>query len=570
MVSVVADNKEKRYVSDNAQLMAEWDWEKNSEIGVDPAQLTLGSHAKVWWIGKCGHHWMAQVKARTKGTTCPICDGKIVVEGFNDLQTTNPTILSEWNWGRNINIHPSQVTAGSNKKVWWICEKGHEWEASIKSRKRGTGCPICDGKVVLEGFNDLKTSNPELVDEWDYDKNYPLIPERIMPGSHTAVWWKCKNGHTWQASPNHRTSKGRGCPHCCHNPKVLPGITDLETIHPMLAREWHPTKNGDLLPNQVTANSSKRVWWKCSKGHEWKTAINHRANGSGCPNCSGAAQTSFPEQAIYFYVKSAYPDTINGYTEIFNNNGMELDIFVPSMSIGIEYDGIAFHRTETHKNREIKKYEICKQSSIYLIRIREDLQSIADQICDKTIYLTGDLSSAIQQLKSLLPKIDDIDVMRDAALIKSKYLSELEERSLLYTQPKLSEEWNYNKNAPLTPSMFSEHSGTKVWWLCQHGHEWTACIDDRVRGNGCPYCSNRMVLPGYNDLAHKRPDLLLEWDYAKNTFYPSSVLPGSGKKVWWICSACKHEWLAEISSRNKGHGCPECAKQKQKKSKQKP
>ena len=484
----MAETKDKRYVSDNAQLMLEWDWERNKDIS--PKEITVGSHRLAYWIGTCGHHW----------------------------------------------------------------------EAQIKSRYYGRGCPVCSGKVVLAGVNDLLTTNPDLIEEWDYEKNAPFTPENILPGSHTVVWWKCKNGHTWQASPNHRTSKGRGCPHCCHNPKVLQGVTDLETIHPLVANEWHPTKNGDLLPNQVTANSSKRVWWKCPRGHEWKTAINHRANGSQCPDCSSSSQTSFPEQAVFYYVKSAYSDTINGYTDIFNNHGMELDIYIPSMGIGVEYDGIAYHRTDKHKQREIKKYNICKKHDIYLVRIREDVESASDHICDKAILLTSDLTSAIQQLKEFLPNLDDIDVARDEALIKSKYLSEREKNSLLYNCPDLCSEWHSEKNYPLTPEMFSVHSKEKVWWKCKQGHYWPAIIDDRVRGNGCPYCSNRLVLPGYNDLAYKRPDLHEEWDYSRNELSPTSVLPGSGKKAWWICSKCNHRWLAEISSRNKGHGCPECAR----------
>ena len=560
----MAEKKEKRYVSDNAQLMAEWDWEKNSELGFDPTQLTCGSHTKIWWIGKCGHHWMTSVKARTKGTACPICDGKIVLEGFNDLQTANPHILSEWNWNRNINILPSQVTAGSNKKVWWICEKGHEWEASVKSRNRGTGCPICDGKVVLEGFNDLKTSYPDIIDEWDYEKNLPLTPENIMPGSHTVVWWKCRNGHTWQASPNHRISKGRGCPCCCHNPQVLHGNNDLLTVYPEIAFEWHPIKNGSLSPSQVTANSSQRVWWKCSKGHEWKTTVNHRADGSGCPKCAKSAQTSFPEQAVYFYVKQAYPDAINGYTELFNNHGMELDVYIPSMNIGVEYDGFAFHRLSKNHKRDLEKYKICKQNRVFLIRLSEDAMPPIEKNCDHVVYVDKKLDTAILELSQYLPKLIDVDVSRDEVLIRSMYYSDLENNSLLQKYPTVAEQWDYAKNGELTPNMFTPHSNTTVWWICPRKHSWEASIESRVRGTGCPYCTNNIVLPGFNDLEYKRPDLIKEWDYSKNTFEPFTITPGSGKKAWWICSACGHQWLAEISSRNKGHGCPECAKARRK------
>ncbi|MBQ3074042.1 MAG: zinc-ribbon domain-containing protein [Ruminococcus sp.] len=406
--------------------------------------------------------------------------------------------------------------------------------------------------------------NAELMAEWDWEKNNALNinPQILTQGSHMKVWWKCDNGHSWQASPNHRASKHRGCPYCCHNPIVLEGTNDLATCNPVLAKEWNNNKNGTLLPSQVTLHSNKKVWWKCDRGHEWKTSVNHRANGSNCPLCSKSKQTSFPEQAIYYYIKRAYPDAINGYTEIFNNHGMELDVYIPSWNIGVEYDGMIFHKTTKQQLREINKYNICKNNNIFLIRIREDLKPPIKPICDEIIYLTSNLNNAIQKLSKFLPYLNNIDVNRDELIIKSKFLSDFDDKSLSSLYPELCREWNYDKNLKLTPKMFLPHSNTKVWWRCSNKHEWKASIDGRVKGHGCPYCCNRKVLTGYNDLAHKRPDLIKEWDYTNNTISPDTVLPGSGKVVWWICSTCGHHWKAEISSRNKGHSCPICAKMK--------
>ena len=89
-------NKEKRYVSDNAQLMAEWNWERNTDF--DPLQLTLGSHKEVWWKCSQGHEWEATINNRNKGRGCPYCSGNIVLTGYNDLQTVNPTLAKEWNY----------------------------------------------------------------------------------------------------------------------------------------------------------------------------------------------------------------------------------------------------------------------------------------------------------------------------------------------------------------------------------------------------------------------------------------------------------------------------------------
>ena len=82
-----------------------------------------------------------------------------------------PDLAREWSYEKNNMILPEQVSVGSHKRVWWKCKQGHEWEAEIKSRVNGEGCPYCANKKVLEGYNDLQTFFPELVKEWNYDKN---------------------------------------------------------------------------------------------------------------------------------------------------------------------------------------------------------------------------------------------------------------------------------------------------------------------------------------------------------------------------------------------------------------
>ena len=120
--------------------------------------------------------------------------------------------------------------------------------------------------------------------EWNYEKNGNLRPEHFAPSSHKKVWWKCCKGHEWQAAIANR-NKGRKCPYCSGK-KVLKGYNDLQTVNPTLALEWNYEKNNEITPTEVTPNSNKKVWWKCSKGHEWETTINNRSNGNGCPVCA--------------------------------------------------------------------------------------------------------------------------------------------------------------------------------------------------------------------------------------------------------------------------------------------
>ena len=136
----MAEKKEKRYVSDNAQLMAEWDWMKNNEFGYDPTKISLGSDKKTWWKCVRGHEWQATIDNRNKGNGCPYCSGRIAIKGENDFATVHPELLSEWNYDKNI-FSPNELLPSSGKKAWWKCEKGHEWETSLNNR-HNTFCAI--------------------------------------------------------------------------------------------------------------------------------------------------------------------------------------------------------------------------------------------------------------------------------------------------------------------------------------------------------------------------------------------------------------------------------------------
>ena len=129
--------------------------------------------------------------------------------------------------------------------------------------------------------------------------------------------------------------------------------------------------------------------------------------------------------------------------------------------------------------------------------------------------------------------------------------------------PKLMEEWNWDKNNEigLYPNKLLPGSNKKAWWKCKNNHEFVEVISKRTKGKPCPYCANKRVLIGFNDLKTLYPDLAKEWDYDKNTFIDiNKVVKGSNKKAWWKCSVCGHEWLASISARTiRGTGCPLCS-----------
>lgn len=543
---------EKKYIIDNAELMAEWDWEKNTEF--DPNQLTHGSHKKVWWKCIKGHEWQATIKDRNNGRGCPYCAGKKISKGYNDLQTLNPNLAKEWNYEKNDGLTPANITSGSNKKVWWRCSKGHEWQASIKNRNKKIGCPYCAGQKVLEGYNDLQTVNPALAKEWNYEKNGSLRPDAFTANSNKKVWWKCRKGHEWQAVVSDR-NKGKGCPYCSGRYAVT-GKNDLQTINPILANEWNYEKNNGLTPMDVTPNSGQKVWWKCNKGHEWQATVSNRTIGRGCPFCSSERRTSFPEYAIVYYLAKYGIDVIHSYKE----KGYELDIYIPSKKIAIEYDGGLWHKNRI-KN-DLEKNSKCKKDGIKLYRLREELLPLNDSSIDYVVQKgQKDLPEILEEvLSEIIGMSVEVDFERDNIDIENLREYTEKESSLLFSNPEIAKEWNFDRNGNLKPQNITANSNKKIWWKCNLGHEWQARIDHRSSGSGCPYCAGKKVLKGFNDLQTSNPVLAKEWNYKKNNgLTPADVTPNSNKKVWWKCSS-GHEWQAKIADRSKGRGCPECYK----------
>jgi hypothetical protein len=195
-----------------------------------------------------------------------------------------PEIAKEWNYEKNRHIAPYQFGVNSNQAVWWKCKNGHEWKAGIASRcgypldgiptRKQTGCEKCLGKIATPE-NNLTITRPELVKEWDYEKNYPLVPEDFVTFSGKKVWWKCKDysDHSWEAEIANRSGRGDGCNICAG--KQVHVSNSLQTLFPEIAKLWHPTKNGNLTPSDVVCKSHHKAWWQCDKGHEWQAAISN-------------------------------------------------------------------------------------------------------------------------------------------------------------------------------------------------------------------------------------------------------------------------------------------------------
>lgn len=224
----------------------------------------------------------------------------------DSLAAQMPALAAQWDLEKNDPLKPEAVFSGSHRKVWWRCAKGHSWQAEIKSRFYGTGCPVCTNREILVGVNDWASRFPAVAAQWDADKN-GCAPEQVRSDDRKRYWWLCEKKHSWQTTIRSRidTKHPTGCPYCAGR-SVLPGENDLQTLRPDIAMEWDAAKNAPLRPCDVTPGSNKAVYWHCKLGHSYRAMIGHRTGrNSGCPYCSGKRvlagfndlKTLFPEIA---------------------------------------------------------------------------------------------------------------------------------------------------------------------------------------------------------------------------------------------------------------------------------
>lgn len=421
--------------SHHPELAAQWHPEHNGELTAE--QIHHGSNKKAWWICSEGHSWEAPVARRVRGargeggTGCPVCAGKTVLAGFNDLSTTHPEIAAQWHEDNELSA--TEVTAGSNKKVQWICSLGHSWETSPAQRTRksgGNGCAVCSRRQVLAGFNDLGTTHPELAAQWHPTKN-EITPQEVVSGSGMKVWWQCEEGHEWNAQLLSRT-RGNGCPMCAGHTLTV-GVNDLASQFPEVAAQWHATKNGELAASGIHAKSSKKFWWKCADEHEWEASIANRTRlGRGCPVCSN--QRILP----------GINDLATLHPELVQEWDWDLNEVDPSqISVGGR-DGVWW---KCSKDRH----------GSWKATARWRVRGGGCPVCAHRVLLTG---------------------FNDMATISPG-------RAML---------WHPTKNGDLDPTMITARTGlSKVWWKCPEGHEWHMS-PNAVRnldgvGKGCPQCS---------------------------------------------------------------------------------
>lgn len=411
------------------KLAAEWDAEKNGSLA--PEAVMAGSGKKAWWVCPSGHSWQAVIYSRKNGTGCPYCAGQKILPGFNDLATLRPVIASEWDFEANDGLSPDRVPAATNRKFAWICGKGHRWKAGTAERSRGDGCPYCSGKRIVPGEGDLSHAYPELMNEWDWEKNGSADPGKMAPSSRRKVWWTGKCGHNWQASPCSRVY-GSGCPYCTGR-LVLPGFNDLATTHPQIAAEWCYGRNEGFSPETVHGGSMRYAWFRCGFGHEWRTRISFRTTrNTGCPYCA------------------------NRIPVVGKNDFQTLH---PELMQEWDWDSNpGIHPEQYTEGSQKKIHWKCGKGHTWSATIYSRVHGGRCPFCVRK-----------EDPHKVFPGIND----------------------LASCLPELVSEWDYQLNGDLRPEDVRPSSNRGVWWKCKNGHSWKTSPNVRARGSGCPYCDGK-------------------------------------------------------------------------------
>ena len=499
-------------INNRVDILDEWHPIKNGTLR--PDNVTSGSGKKAWWRlpyddPKTGKHfdfeWISSIADRTgaKQAGCPYLSGKKILPGFNDLKTFSEinhlnSIIEDFDSEKN-DIYITAISPGSNKKIWWKCHKcGFQWQAAPHNRTGNmkAGCPNCGRNkqrvditdivgqkygrlLVLEPIMNNSNSSHESRQQYrcQCDCGRQVIKARDLLKSRKA--FSCGCLQTESRNNHHKVSFETWCK---QNDKLE------------LLQDWDYSSNG--LPSDYGYGSSRVVSWVCSKcGYKWSTRLNARTRNNrptGCKKCAKRNNTSFPEQAVYYYIHKYFPDAINGDRKILKE--LELDIYIPSINVAIEYDGKKWHSL---LKRDIHKDNLCKDKGILLYRIRESAEHIDDY--KESIVMTYkpfDWNQLNFIIKTLLEDFgvivgrNEIDIERDSFKIKEQYFNDLKSKSLLSMFPLIASEWDYDKNGTLKPSMISPEDHDAYWWICPNCHEsYKAIVKNRTRlGSACNKC----------------------------------------------------------------------------------
>lgn len=556
-------------VAETPEMFKFWDHDKNT---INPADTPTNSPLPACWkCQTCGYEWQSSISTREQSShRCPSCELKQrKVKNVSDLFTMIPESKLDYDFDKNIGINIESQGVRSKTPVWWKCHVcGYEWQSEIRGRVRGkkgsyslSECSQCyherkrNAKKVAE--------YPYLIKFWDFKKNKELglDPNLTSSNSEQPVHWCCKKcGYEWEGQILARKrSRSDKCPCCDQNVRIKAGVNDVFTVVPELQRIYDFDLNEDIDITSEGVGSTQNVNFKCQIcGRKWAASIadtvRKQPDGSyrviGCRNCDNRKyrKISYAEQ---------YPDLTNRFDS--------------------EKNGFPFTELERRKNASTDSYwwhcDTCGRSfeaSIYRVLEAQTTRTKGCPICAKRVLVVGESFAERfpEHMDEYAPdnEIDPYSIFpTDKTRVRwicrnypthvwpSSFFSRSKgegncpycaDRMVLSgfnsveaKHPAAAKKWSPSNEK--TADQVLHCNKSNFLWICPDCQgEFSNTIDAVVNDEkACPYCADRMVLPGFNSFAARHEDLLKEWDYINNYLLadPDQISENCSLPVWWEC-----------------------------------
>lgn len=503
----------KSTIADNPILMACWDYQMNTNI--DPHNVGgTYQHSLSWKCVKCGASFSATSRTVvSRGGRCKRCyfedksvHGSESFDRYGSLADV-PEIMALW---CDEKLDPRKLHKSDRTKVHIRCaDCGKIIFRAVRDLycSRLFYCKDCANvrraakyqATMIEKSGSCKDC-PEIMKVWNFSKN-TLDPEKVPSGSRYIINCKCPAcGSEWKSQAFERRGKKPLCRTCAirqanqqrdikRNKEIkdTKGKSFGDVVY-RFVNWWHPTLNGDLTPYDIAPQSGKMYYWKCPNNHTFQATAQSMNSRRFCPICRPTIHSSFIEMAIAFYLRKVV--RVEQWINI-EGTRQSIDIYIPQLKVGIEYDGVRYHRNARQIKRDSRKSEILTEKGIRLIRIQE-WQS--DNHSNSTIfydYNKADLQGLMNTLCNML-SIDNVivDLKNDTADIYRLLYPKAVNNSISEVSPRLVPYWDEKANGGVTPEKVNVYSFLSFYWRCPDcGSTWVQSpIGMKRRKNPCQVC----------------------------------------------------------------------------------
>ena len=482
----------------------------------------------------------------------------------NSIANKYPDSIKEWS--PNNTASPYEVTYGSRTKRLWICDKGHDYPMSPKDKFiRHFRCPVCHpyGTRFIDEF-------PQYIEYYSPNNTIPI--EELVKCDKRSTLWICKNGHEQPKTCEKIAYEGLLC-RKCYEESIMENTQHLTDVYPQIRNIWDYEKN-DKTPDVIPLSSRDTFYFKCSFGHEYPNEIRAVLNNS----CECLVCTNKKVVAGYNDFKSRYPELAEKLSpelqkvadRIFGAEskylkwicsicGGEYSDAVGNMLKGINNCPYCAGKKAMSGFNDIKTLhpELVERLSSELRNIAEDIVAKDEKVlswecpnCRGDYYdMIGNLAKGIDNCPYCNNK-KVLEGFNDLASIHPELMEKLTSQLRQVANKIICKDEKY------------------LTWICPTCHgEYSDSIGNILNGiDNCPYCNNKKVLSGFNDLATRNPDLVDEAYLVGNYMIGTDLSKSkndSNKLAYWICQDCKHIYPMKIADRvlkdERGHNpCPRC------------